>query len=171
MHVDMVIQFLVPGMERLDNAGCGAKIFRIGRKRQECFCAAFMEKAVEKGLVAVQKRIQFMRQGKNHMKIGCINDFRAAAVYPEFLLYRLAVRAMAVPAGIVVGFRMSAFGTDADVAATFFRLASDDSLCGFPLDVRQMQESITEGAIGIAENILYFKIRHGRHPLTGQRGL
>ena len=66
---------------------------------------------------------------------------------------------------------MSAFGTYADVAAAFFRLASEDSLCGFPLDVRQMQESIAEGAIGIAENILYFKIRHGRYLLTGQRGL
>lgn len=57
MHMDMVVQFLVPGMKHLDDAGYGTKISGIGGKLQESLGAAFVEEAVKKALVAVQKRI------------------------------------------------------------------------------------------------------------------
>lgn len=57
MHMDMVIQFLVPGVKHLDNAGYRAKVSGIGRKFQERLGTAFVEKAVKAALVAGQKRV------------------------------------------------------------------------------------------------------------------
>ena len=54
MHMHMVIQLLVPGMEDLDNARHSAEVFRIGRKLQERLRTACMQEPVEKLLVAVQ---------------------------------------------------------------------------------------------------------------------
>lgn len=56
LHMDMVAEFLVPGMKHLDDAGYCAKIFGSGGKFQESFGAAFVEKAVKKDLIVVQKR-------------------------------------------------------------------------------------------------------------------
>ena len=57
MHMDMVAEFLVPCMEHLDDAGYCAKGSGAGGKFQESVGAAFVEKAVKKALVAVQKRV------------------------------------------------------------------------------------------------------------------
>ena len=57
MHMYMVIQLLVPGVEYLDDPGCGAEVFFISRKFQECFCTASVEKAIEKLLVTVDERV------------------------------------------------------------------------------------------------------------------
>lgn len=58
MH--MVIQFLVPGMEYLDDTGCCAQVLFIRRKPEKCFCTASVEQAVKKFLVAVNKVVSFM---------------------------------------------------------------------------------------------------------------
>ena len=55
VHMHMVIQFLVPGMEYLNDTGCCAQILFIRRKLEKCFCTASMEQAVKKFLVAVNK--------------------------------------------------------------------------------------------------------------------
>lgn len=57
MHMDMVIQFLVPGVKHLDNAGYRAKVSGIGRKFQKRLGTAFVEKSVKAALVAEQKRV------------------------------------------------------------------------------------------------------------------
>ena len=57
MHMYMVIQFLVPGMEYLNDPGGGTEVFFISRKFQECFCTASVEKAIEKLLVTVDERV------------------------------------------------------------------------------------------------------------------
>ena len=57
MHMDMVIQLLVPGMEHLDDAGQSAKTPGIGGKFQECFGTAAVEEAIKKLLVTVEERV------------------------------------------------------------------------------------------------------------------
>ena len=74
-----------------------------------------------------------MGQGKNHMEIRGIDHFRTAFVNPDLLVYSLAVGAITVAAGIIVCFGMSAFCTDADVAAASFGFAPDDSPGSFLL--------------------------------------
>lgn len=53
-------------------------------------------------LVAIDQRIQFLRNGKYHMKIAYIQKIeRLSSVDPTFLGKRLAFRAMPVTAGII----------------------------------------------------------------------
>lgn len=70
-----------------------------------------MKKSIEEFLVAVNEWIEFMGQGKNHMEISGVNDFCPAFIHPDFLKDSLTVRAVAVTAGIIVYFRVSAAGT------------------------------------------------------------
>jgi len=69
MHIYMVVHFLIPGMEDLNNTGCRAKIFRVCGQFQESSSAAFVGEAVEQFLVTVKERIEFVRQSKHHMKV------------------------------------------------------------------------------------------------------
>lgn len=85
VHMDMVIQFLVPGMEDLYDAGGGAEIFFIGGQLKQGFGTAFVQKAVKKPLVAVNEGIQFMGERKHHMKVRGINDLGPAFIDPDFL--------------------------------------------------------------------------------------
>jgi len=78
-----------------------------------------MEQAVKKLLVAVNEGIQFMWQGKDHMEIGGINNLRPAFIHPDFLPYCLAVRAIAVTAGIIMEFYVPAIAAPADITAKF----------------------------------------------------
>lgn len=115
VHMYMIIQFLVPCMEDLDDPGCCPEPFFIRRQFQERFGAAPVKKAVKKLLVAVNKGIQFMREREHHMEIGGIDDLGPAFVHPDLLLGCLAVWAVTVAAGIIVYFQVSAFRTLADI--------------------------------------------------------
>lgn len=50
-----------------------------------------MEQTIEKFLVAVNERVQFMWQGKYHMEVRRVNDFRPAFIYPDFFQDRLTM--------------------------------------------------------------------------------
>lgn len=117
VHVYMIKEFLVPGMEELDDAGCCTKELLIGGKFQKRIGTASMKEAMKKGLVAIEQRIEFMGQGKNDMEVRGIDDLSPAIIDPEFFLNSLAVRAVTVTAGIIVYFSMAAVGTDREVAA------------------------------------------------------
>ena len=74
MHVYMVRDLLVPGMEDLYDPGECTKIFLIPAEFQKSFCTAFVEKRIEEPLVTVKERIQFMGERKDHMKIRRVDD-------------------------------------------------------------------------------------------------
>lgn len=123
MHMHMVIQFLIPCVEHLDDAGDCAEIFFVSGQFQKGFGTASVEQAVQKILVAVNKRIQFMRKSKYHMEIGCVNDLSPAFIHSDFFQDALAFGAAAVTAGIIMEFCMPAVRALADVAAEFSGLA------------------------------------------------
>ena len=60
-----------------------------------------------------------MREGKDHMEVGGVNNLGPAPVHPEFLLDGLAVGAAAVAAGIIVELQMPAVRTDRNIAPQF----------------------------------------------------
>ncbi len=108
VHMHMISDLLIPGMEYLDDPGCCAEVLFAFGKFQKCFGAASVEKAIEKLLVAVKQGIQIMRKGKNHMEVRGVNDFSPAFIHPGLFLHGLAVGAVAVTAGIIVEFNMAA---------------------------------------------------------------
>ncbi len=107
----MVAELLIPGMKDLDDTRHSPQILFVGRQLEKCFRTTFVKERVKKFLVTIQKRVQFMRKRKDHMKVRGIDYFGATTVYPDFFENSLAVRAVAVTAGIAVNFRMPAFCT------------------------------------------------------------
>ena len=83
-----------------------------------------MKQSVEKVLITINEGIQFMGQGKNHMKVRGVDDFRPAFIHPDFLLYSLTVRAVTVAAGVVVDFYVPTVRTLTEVTAKLSGLAA-----------------------------------------------
>lgn len=112
-----------------------------------------------------------MREGKHHMEVRRVNDFFPAFVHPDFPGEGLAVGAVAVAAGIMMEFCMSAVATDADVAAKSARLAGHQIVCGFALDIRLESAAAAVAVVGKAECLPDREISQWFHLPTGQRGL
>ena len=119
MHVNMVIQFLIPGMENLDDPGLCPEVFFVGRQFQECLRTAFMEQPVKKLLVTEEQGVEFVRERKYHMEVRGANDFRPAFIHPDFFQDSLTVRAAAVTAGVVMDLHMPTVTTLTYVIAQF----------------------------------------------------
>lgn len=133
VHMDMVIQFLVPGVEYLDDPRLCSKVFFIGRQFQKSFGTASMEQPVEKLLVTVEQRVEFVGERKHHMEVRGINDFRPAFINPDLFEHSLTDGAVPVPAGIIVEFHVSAFAALTDVDPKPAGLAGEDCTGSFPL--------------------------------------
>ena len=133
VHMNMVIQFLVPGMEDLDDPGLGAKIFLICAQFQKCFCAALMEQAVKEPLIAINQGIEFVGKSKHYMEVRGIYDFRPALIDPDFFKDSLAVGTVPVPAGILVEFHVPAFPARADIDTKSSGFAGKDCMGSFLL--------------------------------------
>ena len=97
------------------NPGLCAKIFLVCTQFQKGFGTALMEQSVKELLITVDQGIEFVGERKYHMEVRGINDFRPAFIHPDFFLYRLAVWAAAVAAGILMDLHMPATRTTAQV--------------------------------------------------------
>lgn len=169
VHMDMVVQFLVPGVEYLDDSGLCAEIVSVSREFQECLGTALMEQTVKEPLIAVDQGIEFMGKGKHHMEIRGINDFRPALIDPEFFEYPLTVWAAAVTAGILVKLGMPAFGTPADIDTESAGFAGKDCTGGFPLLNRLKGSGEAVVLIGIQPDFLNRKVTQESHLRSGQK--
>lgn len=70
-----------------------------------------MKQSVQELLVAVNKRVQLMGKSKDHMKVRGVHGLSPALIHPNLLKDSLTVRTVAVTAGVIVGFQMSAIRT------------------------------------------------------------
>ncbi len=68
--MDVIAEFLIPGVKNLQDGKHSAKPFEIRGKLKQGFGAATMQKVVQKLLICVKERIQLMRDRKDHMKYG-----------------------------------------------------------------------------------------------------
>ena len=59
----MEVELLPPGMEYLDDAGCGPQKLPVCRKLQESLSGALMEEGIQKGLVGIDQRVELGRYG------------------------------------------------------------------------------------------------------------
>ena len=112
-----------------------------------------MQQGIQKLLVCEDKCIQFCRNGKHDMEIRGINDFGAAAVYPDLLLDSLAVRAISVPAGTGMDLRVAAVPADADVIAKFSGFAAHNGMSRFFLHVIRLEGAFV-GFPAVTEDLL-----------------
>lgn len=168
VHVDMVLKLLVPGMKDLDDTGCCAEILFVRSQFKKSFGRASVKESVEEALVAVDKGVQFMWKGKDHMEIRGIHDLSPALIDPELRIDSLAVRAVAVPAGIVVYLNMAAVRTAGEIVTEFSGFTVADIQGSFPLDIRLKGSGIAEILIREVPDIL--NLSHGKLLRSGQTG-
>ena len=133
VHMDMIIQLLVPGVEYLDDPGLCSKVFLVCTQFQKCFSAALMEKAVKKLLIPVNQGIKFVRECKHHMEVRGVNDFRPAFINPDLFQDSLTAGTVPVTAGTIVEFHVPAFAALADIDSKPAGLAGEDCAGSFPL--------------------------------------
>lgn len=169
VHMDMVVQFLIPGVEHLDDSGLCPEMVPVSREFQKGLGTALMEQTVKESLVAVDQGIELMWKGKHHMKVRGINDFRPALIDPEFFGYTLTVRAASIAAGILVKLHMAAFRTPADIDTEPAGLAGKDCAGGFPLFSRLKSSGETVIVIGIQPDVLNREITQRNHLLSSQK--
>lgn len=100
-----------------------------------------------------------MRECKDHMKIRRINDFGPSFIDPYLFIYSLTVGAVAVTAGVIMKFNMSAIRTLADVDSEFPGFTVQDGLYSFYLNIRQVmflrEECIIRKFKHLTDAILY----------------
>ena len=133
VHVDMVVQLLIPGVEYLDDPGLCAKIFLVCTQFQKGFGTALMEQSVKELLITVDQGIEFMGDSKHHVEVRGINDLRPAIINPDFFEDSLTVGTVPVAAGIIVELDMSAFHALADIDTEPAGLTCQDGAGSFLL--------------------------------------
>lgn len=104
------------------------------------------------------------------MKVGGVNDFRPAFVYPDLFIDSLTIGAVPVTAGIIVDLYMSAFRTLTDAASKFPGFAVHDGSGSFFLDIRLERTGTTVIRIRGVPYLLYLGIIHGGHLPSCQMG-
>ena len=62
MHVDMVAQFLVPGVEHLDDPGCAPRYFLSADSSRSVCAQHLCEQPVKKLLVTEEQGVEFVRE-------------------------------------------------------------------------------------------------------------
>ena len=169
VHMDMIVQFLVPGVEHLDDPGLCPKVFFVGRQFQKSFGTAFMEQPVKKLLITVDQRVEFVWKCKHHMEVRGVNDFRPAFINPDLFQDSLTVGTVAVAAGIIVELHVSAFPALADIDAKPAGLAGEDRAGSFSLFIRLEMSGLTVILIGILPYLLDLEVTQWNHLRSGQK--
>lgn len=129
-----------------------------------------MEEAIEKLLVPIQKRVELMGKGKNHMEIRGINHFGPAFIHPDFLIDSLAVWTVTVAAGIIVEFQMPAVGAEGDVDAESAGFAVKDGQGSLFLCIGLEMSGGTVVLIGTVPNLPNVQVTHGESLPSGRKG-
>ena len=169
VHMHMIIQFLVPRMEYLNDTGDGTEILFISGQFQEGLGAASVEQAVQELLVAVNERIELMWKGKYHMEVGSVNDLSPAFIHPDFFQDTLAFGAVPVAAGIVVESCVPAVCAPADVAAELTGLAVFYGTGSFSLDIRQAGSLPGILLVRDFKDLADMMLSHRKHLPAGQK--
>lgn len=161
MHMYVIANLLIPGMEDLDDFGCCTEPLWIGRKFKKCLGTASVQKCIEKLLVTVNQGVEFMWKRKYHMKVRGVNHFCSAFVHPDLPVGGLAAWTAAISAGVVVEIQMATVRALGKVSPQITGLTVKDGPGSFSLNIRQMVGFFCEGLVRSVPDLLDFQISHG----------
>ena len=171
VHVYVVIEFLVPCVEYLYDAGDRTEMPFVSGKFQECLRTAPVEETVEQRLVCIKERIELMGKRKDHVEVRGVDDLGPALVHPDFLLHGLAVRAAAVLTGAGAHECVPAGVAAAKAEAELPGLAGKDVEGGPALGGGLEMAGGTEVLVGEFPDTPDGEVSQGTHPLpSGRRG-
>ena len=116
-------QILSPGVQNAEHADLGAQMLGIARQFDGGLGAGGEQQFVEQPCVLESQHVEFVRHGENHVKVARGQQFLFSRGEPALAGFGLALRAMAVPAGVIGDGRwtiaafLAALGTGIEVAA------------------------------------------------------
>jgi hypothetical protein len=98
MKVRVVDEILSPGVQDGEEADLGAEVFWVCGDRPQRLRGGGKEQVIHHGLVLVRNGRDFLRQGKDDMKILSVQQLLLTMLDPLRPGERLALRTMAIPA-------------------------------------------------------------------------
>ena len=107
----------------------------------------------EKGCIKVSGCSRVMGSTCREVKIWGINDLLPALIHPDLFLYRLAVRTVPIPTGIIVDYYVSAVLVLGDRDPQVAGLAVHDRMCCHLLD-REGSRGSTKGFPVLLKDLL-----------------
>ena len=128
VHMGMEGKVLSPRVQHQDDTRRSAKISFVAGQRQKRLGGSLHEQRIQEFLVGQKQRIQIMGHGEYEVEVLRIEHFAAALIDPKLLQDGLTVRAVAIAAGRIVDFDMTAFITNAGVDAEAAGLAVRDGI-------------------------------------------
>ena len=133
MDVGMEIHFTPPGMENADISDVSTEIFVVGSQFPQSIGRCVIQGIIQKLLVAVDDRIQFLRDSEDHMEVWRIQYIFPAGVHPLFLWKLLAHGTAPVATGVIVDGNTAAVFTHTYVDAKSTCFAVPDVIGCFSL--------------------------------------
>jgi len=117
VHVGMQRQILSPGVEDAEKTDLGSQVLCIGSEFEHCFPAGTEQQVVEHLGVPLAKCVEFVRQRKDHMKVGDAQQFLFSRGEPALTRLGLALGAVPVSTGVIGDGLMTAARTSIHVTA------------------------------------------------------
>ena len=121
-----MVEGLPPGVEDGGDADIGAEVLGIGRDRQQRLGRGLEQERIDRRLVLVGDGADRRRQGEDDVVVGDRQELGLARGQPGGRRPPLALRAVAVAAGVVGDAGMGAVFTSLDVTAERGRAAGFD---------------------------------------------
>jgi hypothetical protein len=101
VHMRVMLQALIPGMEHAEEADVGAEMTWITSDLQECFGAGLEQQVIDEALVLQRDGGEFTRQREHDMHIACGQQFSLPRLEPAHTCVALASWAMPVSARVI----------------------------------------------------------------------
>jgi hypothetical protein len=117
-------EVLAPTVQDGQESDLCAKMLRIGRDFQQCFCHGTKQQVVQQSRIALTQPVQLVGQCEHHMEVRQAEQLLFPARKPSLACLRLTLWAMPVPAGVERDGRMTAPGTPIQMAAQSRRAAA-----------------------------------------------
>ena len=166
MEMGMVVQLLAPGVQHGEAANLRPEMFRVPGDVLEGLGDRAKEQAIEVAGVLQRQGPQGVRQGKDHMGVGRLENLLLPGSQPRGLRGAMAFGAAAVPAGIIRLDLMPTMVALGDMAAQGGRATERDGTQGSVLLTRQ------EVAIALEKRVAMLAHHIGdfqRRPTHGSR--
>jgi hypothetical protein len=101
VKMEVVLEFLVPGMKHGDDAKPGVIAPFPNCKRLKGLIHRLKEDPVKKGFIPQYERIELVRDREDAVKVRAWNELAFASLHPAFLFQGLALRAKPASTGII----------------------------------------------------------------------
>jgi hypothetical protein len=165
VDVRMMIEVLAPCMQHGREADLRAQALRILGDRRQRLGGGLKQEAIDLGLVLESNGGDRRRHGEHDVEIGDRQQFGLACLHPSLRRRPLALRAMAIAAGVVSDARMGAIVTPLDVTAE--RFGATNLYRRHDATLGQAQMSLVGGAPAgalAAEHVRHLQMRPRHWP-------